>query len=114
MVTASFRRHGQAVTTFCGHQKLALGLGPNTVLLHQALNLVFAYADATCQQFTMHTGPAVFLLHLRLNGSHVSQQGLVAETPSWARLTVKTREIMNLFLEEVRRLGPPGFEGLKG
>lgn len=83
-------RHRQAVAAVGSHHELAFGLGPDAVLLHELAHPVLAHPDAPGQQFLVHAGPAVFPLHLGVDGAHVRQQGFVAVTPgrsTVARLT---------------------------
>ncbi len=60
------------------------------MLLHEFAHPVFAHPDAPGQQFLVHAWPAVFPLHLGVDGALVRQQGSVAVTPgssTVARLT---------------------------
>ena len=58
----------------CLFALVALGPGPDAVLLHQALNAVFAHPDASHQQLTVHARPAIFFLHLSVNRPHGGQK----------------------------------------
>ena len=62
-----------------GADKLSFTPGLDAVALHELSYSLFAYTDASDQEFFPHLGPAVFLLDLSMDGLDVHQQGFVAD-----------------------------------
>src|SRR5690606_34967204 len=65
---------------------LLLGARLDPVALHQHAHTLFAHADAPGQQLLVHAGPTVLAFDLRVNGTHVRQQGFVALKPAGAMI----------------------------
>ena len=61
--------------------RLAPAIQTFSVLLHQPAHSLFAHPNTPGQKLLVHARPAVFLLDFGMDGTHVSQQGLVAVTP---------------------------------
>ena len=62
------------------------------MLLHEFAHPVFAHPDAPGQQFLVHAWPAVFPLHLGVDGTDVCQQGVIAVAPCRTTVNIAKNE----------------------
>ncbi len=70
--------HRQAMPTVGAHHNLAVGLGLDAVLQHQATRARLASPNTPGRQRLVHARPAIPAFALRVNGAHGYQSGFIA------------------------------------